>query len=80
MKIIRQIDVYDKFSKELKDEIVIKELDIEVIKGLVDLVDGDPKLYYVYDIKGNLQRYFENLGYSFDMDKYEYELTCYQDN
>lgn len=80
MKIIRQFDVYDKYSDELKDEIVIKELDIEIVKGLVKLIDGDSKLYFAYKVEGDLQKYFENLGYSFEMEKFDYDLACYQDN
>ena len=80
MKIIRQFDIFDKFTEELKDELVIDNLDIETIKNLVELIDGDTKLYYTYQVKGTLQKYFENLGYSFQMEQYEYFLTCYQDN
>ncbi|WP_435623776.1 DUF7683 domain-containing protein [Flagellimonas sp.] len=80
MKIIRQFDVFEKLSDEIKDEIIIDNLDIEVVKGLVDLVDGDAKLYYAYEVKGALQDYFENLGHIFETDKYDYFLACYQGN
>ena len=80
MKIIRQFDVFDKHSEELKDEIIIENLDIEAVKSLVDLINGDSELYYAYQVSGDLQDYFENLGYNFEMDKYDYFLACYQDN
>ncbi len=80
MNLIRQFDVFDKFSDELKDEIVINNLDVETVKGLVELIDNDYKLYYSYQVKGDLKNYFENKGYSFQMEKYDYFLACYQDN
>ena len=80
MKIIRQFDVFDKFSDELKDEIIIDNLDVDIVRNLIELIDEDPKLYYAYEVKGNLQNHFENLGYTFEMNKYDYFLACYQDN
>lgn len=80
MKVIRIFDVFDKTSDKLMDEIVIPNLDLEAVKNLVDLKDGDPKLYYQYEVKGKLKEYFEKLGYEFQTDKFDYFLSCYQDN
>ena len=73
-------DVFDKTSDKLIDEIVIPKLEVEVVKNIVDLIDEDPKLYYQYEVKGKLKEYFEKLGYEFQTDKYDYFLSCYQDN
>ncbi|WP_162623237.1 DUF7683 domain-containing protein [Confluentibacter sediminis] len=80
MKVIRMFDVFDKNSDKLMDEIVIPDLDIEAVKKLVNLIDGDPKLYYQYEVKGELKEYFEKLGYEFQTEKFDYFLSCYQDN
>ena len=80
MKIIRMFDVFDKSSDKLMDEIVIPNLDIEAVKNLVDLKSGDSNLYCQYEVKGKLKEYFENLGFDFQMDKFDYFLSCYQDN
>jgi hypothetical protein len=80
MKVIRMFDVFDKTSDKLMDEIVIPNLDLEAVKKLVDLKDGDSKLYYQYKVKGKLKKYFENHGFEFQIDKFDYFLSCYQDN
>ena len=53
---------------------------LEAVKKLVDLKDGDSKLYYQYKVKGKLKKYFENHGFEFQIDKFDYFLSCYQDN
>ncbi|GGZ64814.1 DUF7683 domain-containing protein [Mesonia mobilis] len=80
MKIIRMFDVFCKNSNQLVDEIVIPNLDVEVVKKLIDLKKGDINLYYQYEVKGKLKEHFENIGYNFQTDNFDYFLSCYQDN
>ncbi len=80
MKIIRQIDVFEKSSDYIFDEIEIKKFDLEAIKLLITNSKNDPLLYNGYKIEGKLRAYFEKNGYEFFPEKYDYFLCCYQDN
>ncbi len=80
MKIVRQIDVFEKSSDYIFEEIEIKNLDLEVVKGFLDNTANDPLLYDGYKIEGKLRAYFEKLGFEFNPEKYDYFLCCYQDD
>ena len=80
MKIVRQFDVFEKTSDYIFEEIEINNFDLETVKGLLDNTENDPLLYNSYKIEEKIKLYFEELGYEFSTDKYDYFLCCYQDN
>ena len=50
LKIIRQVDVFDKKTEELINEIILEDFNLEVIKPHFELVENDPKMYHPYEI------------------------------
>ena len=80
MEILRYITWYDKVTNKLVgefriDQIVAESQLHEIFKKYKD----DPLLYMVYDIsKNEAEKILKHFDFSFDFDKFIYNLDCYQ--
>ncbi|MDF0708267.1 DUF7683 domain-containing protein [Flagellimonas okinawensis] len=80
MNVVRQFDVFEKSLDHIHHEIEIVDFDLEAAKNCLENIEDDPMLYNGYKIEGEIKLFFENLGYEFETEKYDYFLCCYQDN
>ena len=80
MYVVRQFDVFEKSLDHIHHEIEIKAFDLETAKKCLENTEDDPLLYNGYIVEGKIKLFFENLGYEFETEKYDYYLCCYQDS
>lgn len=77
-KIIRQIDVFDKLSEELIEEINLDSFDLELMKSRFEIHPDDPLLYYQYEIDLTKTDLFPSI--KFDFNKNLYFMATYQES
>lgn len=80
MKLVRQFDVFEKTSERIFEEIEINNFNLETVRSLLSDTEDDPLLYNGYKVEGKIKLYFEEKGYEFLTEKFDYFLCCYQDN
>jgi hypothetical protein len=76
-KIIRQIDVFDKDSENLIEEIIIEPFDLELMKSRFEIQPDDPLMYYQYEIDTSKADIFPYI--KFDFTKNLYFVATYQE-
>ena len=77
MKIIRQIDVFDKSTEVLVDEIVLDSFNLEKFKMSFKIKSNDLDMFDPYEITELTKDLFLNIN--FDFNKFYYYLACYQE-
>lgn len=80
MKLVRQFDVFEKTTDTIFKEIEIDNFNLETVRSLLSNTEQDPLLYNGYKVEGKIKLYFEEMGYEFSTEKYDYFLCCYEDN
>ena len=76
--IIRQIDVFDKASEALIEEIYLDSFDLELMKSRFDILPDDPLMYYQYEIDPTKTDLFPFI--KFDFNKNLYVIATYQES
>jgi hypothetical protein len=74
-QIHRQIDVFDKKTEKLIDEINIISFDLESMKARFNVPQEDYLMYNPYEIDSSKIDLFADI--EFDFNKYDYFLACY---
>ena len=74
---VRQIDVFDKKTERLIEELKLDSFDLEFFKTKFVARQNDPLMYNPYKIDANNFQLFQNIKFEFD--KYDYFLACYSD-
>ncbi len=79
MEIKRYISFYDKKGENHIGDFNIDNLDLDFLKLLFNPPEKDPLLYDVYEIDEKLSlKLQEKVDFTFDFDKYDYFLECFQ--
>ena len=76
-KLRRQIDVFDKESDSLINEIYLDLFDLELMKTRFNAPKDDYLMYNPYEIDSSKIDLFSEV--KFDFKKYDYYLACYCD-
>jgi hypothetical protein len=75
-KLYRQIDVFDKKTEGLINEIELDSFDLELMKTRFNVSQDDYLMYNPYEIDSSKIDLFSNI--KFDFKKYDYYLACYR--
>ncbi|AHW61562.1 hypothetical protein SAMN05444285_1672 [Draconibacterium orientale] len=75
-KIYRQIDVFDKKTEELVDEIVLDFFDLDLMKSRFEIPPDDHLMYNPYEIDSSKTDLFSTIKFNFK--KYDYFIACYR--
>jgi hypothetical protein len=79
MKIQRLISWFDKGNDELVGEINVDHISITYLRKLFNPPNKDPLLYYPYTIRQyQANRLARWVTLDFKLDKYSYQLECFQ--
>lgn len=78
MKVIRQVDIFDKQTEGLVQEVPIHNFDLKTFRERFMAKSEDPLMYDPYEITSATMDLFP--GIHFDFDKYSYQVSCYQDD
>jgi hypothetical protein len=75
-KLVRQIQVHEKNSDNVVDEIRLDDMDVSKLTSIFGYQAIDPLFYGGYEISSELTKYFPNIN--FDLSKYDHFVVCYR--
>ena len=76
-KLVRQIQVNEKDSDSVVDEILLTDLDVSKLTAIFGYQPDDPLFYSGYEISAEMTKYFPTIN--FDLSKFDYFVVCYRE-
>ena len=79
MKVVRLISLYDKKTKKLVREVNIDFIDFHILKKIFNPPLRDSLMYDFYWVeKEEAKLIKEYVSFDFELDKYIYQVECFQ--